>query len=255
MAELTTVESHRRKSPDSTLRLFQQFVLFRAGSYQCAVPLANVDRALRMVAITPVPDLPAWLPGIINLHGEIVPVVDIGQRVGAPRREPCLEDRLLIVHSGEQLLALIVAEVNTVLTLTGHKIGVPVQLQADLKLFNTVLRWENQLILVVNVAGLLDQLPAPDELKRLVERVLVELQQPESPTRAQPMPSGDDLTQIRGIGPAYARRLQIGGIHNLQDLITRPVGVIIAIMGFQPSQSERVSAWQAQAVQKLEQIS
>jgi len=77
-------------------------VSFRLGRQLYALPLDHVERALRMVVVIPVPEAPTWVLGVIDLHGRVVPVVDLRQRFGQPPKEPDLDDRLLVVQVSKQ---------------------------------------------------------------------------------------------------------------------------------------------------------
>ena len=88
------------------------FVLFDAASTTFAVPASDVVRVIRMAAIAPVPGAPPFIRGVLNIHGMLVPVVNVRARLGGA---PCplrLEDQLLLVRSGERLLALEVDRVR-----------------------------------------------------------------------------------------------------------------------------------------------
>lgn len=88
-------------------------VLFRLDKQQYALPLEQVERAVRMVAIARLPDAGQGLLGAINYGGKSLPVFNLRERFGLPPRPPGLDDRLLIVHPPK--IALVVAEVLDVL--------------------------------------------------------------------------------------------------------------------------------------------
>ena len=98
------------------------FVGFRLGGQRYALPLEQVERALRMVAVTPVPEALPWVPGVINLHGRVMPVVDLRQRFGRPSREPHPDDRLLVVQGPRRTAALMVDSATEVLEVPAHQV-------------------------------------------------------------------------------------------------------------------------------------
>jgi len=73
-----------------------------------ALPLDRVERAVRAVAVTPLPQAPAIVCGIINIGGCVVPVINLRRRFGLAEREIGLADQLLIAHSSSRQLAMIV---------------------------------------------------------------------------------------------------------------------------------------------------
>jgi len=87
-----------------------QLVIFALDGQRFAFPLASVQRVLSMVAPAPLPEAPAIALGVINLHGLIVPMLDIRRRLGLPRREYGPADRLVVARSSRRLLAIPVDE-------------------------------------------------------------------------------------------------------------------------------------------------
>ena len=58
----------------------QQIVGFRIGKENFGVPIGMVREIVRMMEITAVPDSPAYVEGVINLRGKIIPVIDLRKR-------------------------------------------------------------------------------------------------------------------------------------------------------------------------------
>lgn len=87
-----------------------QVVVFVLDGQRYAFPLATVQQVLPMVAPAPLPEAPAIALGVINLHGLIVPVLDIRRRLGLPPREYGPADRLVVARSSRRLLAVPVDE-------------------------------------------------------------------------------------------------------------------------------------------------
>src|SRR3989304_5552038 len=70
--------AERSPNAGSPMRL----VLFALDGQRYGLPLARVERALPMVAVAPLPKAPAIALGVINLHGQVIPVLDVGRRLG-----------------------------------------------------------------------------------------------------------------------------------------------------------------------------
>ena len=91
------------------------YVSFRLGSRFFALSLKHVDRALRMVAVTPVPESPIWVAGVINLHGKVIPVLNLRQRLGLSARQSVVDDHMLIVEALGQTIGIMVDQVTEIL--------------------------------------------------------------------------------------------------------------------------------------------
>lgn len=88
-----------------------QLVVFTLDNYHYAVQLSAVERAVRLVEITPLPKAPEIVIGVINLQGRIVPVLNMRKRFRLPEREMRLNDQLLIANTKNRTVALVVDEV------------------------------------------------------------------------------------------------------------------------------------------------
>lgn len=87
-----------------------QLVVFGIDGQRYGLPLAEVERVLPMVAVSPLPEAPPVARGVINLHGRVVPVVDIRRRFDHPARDYGLTARLLVARTPRRTLALPVDE-------------------------------------------------------------------------------------------------------------------------------------------------
>lgn len=79
-------------------------LLVRCGERQFALPLANVERVFPMPFIAPLPGASDGLMGMLNLHGEVVPVVDPHPCLGLPSPKVGAEHRLVLVRANGPFL-------------------------------------------------------------------------------------------------------------------------------------------------------
>ncbi len=84
-----------------------QLVVFQLHEHEYALPADRVAEVLRMVALTPVPEAPAWLPGVLNLRGFVIPVVDLRTRLGMPAAAYALNTPIIVVKGRNRRLGLI----------------------------------------------------------------------------------------------------------------------------------------------------
>lgn len=88
-----------------------ELVVFLLEGQQYALPLQDVITVLPMVAVSPVPGAPAIALGIINFHGQVVPVLDIRRRFGLPPREYSVDAYLLVARTNRRTVSLPVDQV------------------------------------------------------------------------------------------------------------------------------------------------
>lgn len=79
-----------------------------------------VERVIRAVEVSPLPDAPAGVLGVVNVHGCILPVYDIRPRFGLASREMRVSDHLVIARAGNQPVALLVDAAIEVVPRGGH---------------------------------------------------------------------------------------------------------------------------------------
>ncbi len=99
-----------------------QLLAFSVGDYRYALPLSAVNRIVRAVEVTPLPDAPDTILGLINVQGQIMPVVNMRRRLGLPEREINLNDRLIIGHTAKRAVALLVDAVSGVIEPQGQEV-------------------------------------------------------------------------------------------------------------------------------------
>lgn len=96
----------------------KQFIVVKIGSEQDGIDISYVDNIVRMQKITRVPKAQAYFKGIINLRGEIVPVMSIRTKMDLEPDVFTDVTRIIILKLEEHgVLGVIVDEVKEVVTL------------------------------------------------------------------------------------------------------------------------------------------
>ncbi|WP_300526177.1 chemotaxis protein CheW [Aminiphilus sp.] len=100
------------------------FLVFSVAEQRFALPVEGIERVVAAAETTPLPDAPPFVLGVVNVGGEAAPVVDLRQRLGAPRRDMLLSDRFLLVRDEGRLFALLVDGVEGVCALEPQDVSV-----------------------------------------------------------------------------------------------------------------------------------
>ncbi|MEI8397081.1 MAG: chemotaxis protein CheW [Rhodospirillaceae bacterium] len=96
-----------------------QFVTIDIHGHSHALPIEAVIEFRMWIEPTPLPHSPYHLLGIINIRGEIVPVFDVGARLGYGRAQPTAQHVITLVQiPGDKVVGLLVNDVSDVLTVT-----------------------------------------------------------------------------------------------------------------------------------------
>ncbi len=102
-----------------------QVVAFYLQEEEFAVDIQQLREVLKFTDITPLPRTSDFIEGVINLRGEVIPVIDLRKRFGMEQKEKDDRTRIIIVEIDSNLIGLIVDQVSEVLHLTNDQIEPP----------------------------------------------------------------------------------------------------------------------------------
>lgn len=107
----------------------QQYLTFSLGGEVFALGILNVKEIIEFGNVTEIPMMPAFIRGVINLRGAVVPVIDLSARFGgknsAVSRRTCIVIVEVDADEGKQDLGVIVDAVNEVLEIPRAEIEPP----------------------------------------------------------------------------------------------------------------------------------
>ena len=100
-----------------------QYIVVKFGDEQFGIDIKYIDNIVRMQRITRVPNVPAYIKGVINLRGEVVPVVSLRLKMGLEEDEITKLTRIIIIklENGE-VIGVLVDSVKEVVTLNAREI-------------------------------------------------------------------------------------------------------------------------------------
>ena len=104
------------------LRQEIQLACFRIGTEMYALDILRIKEIIRPQRLTPVPKAPAFIEGVINLRGVVIPVVDLRKRFDQPKTETDRKTRVIICGLSGKILGLMVDEVSEVRRYARHEI-------------------------------------------------------------------------------------------------------------------------------------
>ncbi len=111
MATEGQVENGKPIEEDTTKN---RYLTFEIDNEEYAIGIINVNEIITMSAITIVPETPAYVKGIINLRGEIIPVIDVRRRFMKMEKEYDELTCIVVIEYSGYVLGLIVDNVKAV---------------------------------------------------------------------------------------------------------------------------------------------
>ena len=149
MTNEATVVRADRTGGDASER---QLVVFSLGEESFGVDIDSVREIIRWQPVTHVPETTASVLGVLNLRGNVIPVVDLRNRFGMASAEETDATRILVVDIGTDVGAL-VDSVTEVIRLSSDAIGElsPVVASTNSEYIDGIARVEDRLLILLNM--------------------------------------------------------------------------------------------------------
>lgn len=103
----------------------EPYILFELAGTPYAVPSSVVQRMEMIEHVTPVPNSPTYVDGVVFSRGRVVPAVNLRRRFGFASAEYDPKTRLIVVSHGERTVGLIVDSAREFVTIPGEAIQPP----------------------------------------------------------------------------------------------------------------------------------
>lgn len=125
-----------------------QLVVFLLDGQRYALPLETVERTVRAAAVTPLPQAPQIVLGMLDVRGTVLPVLNVRRRFRLPEREIRPSDYFLLAYAGKRLVALVIDAAAAVVELSPAQIVATQAVLPGLEHVQGVARMEDGLILI-----------------------------------------------------------------------------------------------------------
>lgn len=102
-----------------------KYVIFKLDKEYYGIPINNVIYIERMQKTTRVPNGPKFLKGVINLRGEVIPLIDLRQKLNMETKEEDNNSRIIVVQEEEVMIGLIVDSSSEVIEIDKDNIDNP----------------------------------------------------------------------------------------------------------------------------------
>ncbi len=182
----------------------RQLVIFDLAAESYGVDINAVQGIIRMQTITRVPRTPEFVEGVINLRGEVIPVVDLRKRFGLTATEETKDSRIVVVYIGGQQVGMVVDAVTEVLRIAADSIEPPssVITSADSAYLMGIAKLEDRLITLLDLEQALSEAEkntlAYNELYAQAEEAQTKTATPvETATSSAPVETAEPVTSSK----------------------------------------------------------
>lgn len=134
-----------------------QLVVFNMENEEFACNINDVREVLKMIKVTPLPRSLDFVEGVINLRGEVIPVIDLRKRFGLDEAERTQENRIIIVEVEDRMVGLTVDSVTEVIRLVNKHIQEAPQQVTDkrAKLIKGVGKVNERMLIILDLEQIL----------------------------------------------------------------------------------------------------
>ena len=147
------VETQRREAEGE----LNQLISFEVGDEEYGLDILRVKEVIRMKEITHLPKAPSFVRGIINLRGDVIPIIDLRDKFGLANEEYTDTTRVIVADVDGKLVGMVVDAASQVLRIPADQIDPPPPIVGGLsaEYIKGVGKLEQRLIILLNIDRIL----------------------------------------------------------------------------------------------------
>lgn len=137
----------------------RQFVGFLLSKEHYGIDIMSVEEIISMTEITPVPRAPAFIDGIINMRGSVIPIVDLRKKLAiSGEKLETASSRIIVTSFNKKRIGFIVDQVEEVLRISVDAIDkAPGTSRAIDNYINGVARTAKNMVIILDVSKIFSQ--------------------------------------------------------------------------------------------------
>lgn len=145
----------------------QQFIVFKLDTQLFGIDIQNVQIIEKMKSIMRVPKVPACVKGVMNLRGEIIPVISLREQFELKHLDYTDKTRIVIVKLEDAMVGIIVDEVKEVIEIANDQIEAVQNIQGKMKTSHIlgVGKVEENIVTLLNLSNIIDEAFENEELR------------------------------------------------------------------------------------------
>lgn len=133
-----------------------KIVAFKLGEEEYGLNIDHVQSIERIHQITRVPNAPSFVKGVINLRGNVTPIIDLKNKLDLGEAEFTEETRVIITKHEDIELGLIVDQTSDVIDVSSDVIEAAHATGLDSDYFDGIIKLETRLIILLNLEELME---------------------------------------------------------------------------------------------------
>ncbi len=148
---------------------YLQYVSFVLDGEEYGVPILNVKEIIRYESLTRLPQSPEFIEGVLNLRGQVIPVVNLRTKFELIQHEADRNTRIIVVEVKDRTVGMVVDQVSEVLMISSNQIAPPPPMGTKLntEFISGMGKMDEKLIILLDI----DRILSLDETNLLQEAV------------------------------------------------------------------------------------
>ena len=146
-----------QQNPDLTnLDDVVQLVGFIIGEEEYAIPILAIQEIIKPFAWTRVPQVPAYVKGVFNMRGSVIPLIDLRLKFGLSEQKHNDETRFIVMKVGDEVAGFVIDRLTMALRIKKQNIGpAPDTINSEDSLIDGVGKEEDRIITILKADKLL----------------------------------------------------------------------------------------------------
>jgi len=135
-----------------------QLVGFVIGEEEYAIPILAIQEIIKPFSWTRVPQVPAYVLGVFNLRGAVIPLIDLRSKFGIPTKKQSDETRFIVMRHGDDVAGFVIDRLTMAIRIKKTDIGPPPDtVNGDDTIIEGVGKQEDKIITILKVNKLLER--------------------------------------------------------------------------------------------------
>ena len=133
-----------------------RFLTFYLEDEVYGVHISDVKEIIAMMKTTPVPKTPKFIQGVMNLRGNIIPVVDMRLKFDMPTIPPQMYTAIVIIKLAEKLIGFIVDKVEEVINVDDEHLSIPPEFggHIDTRFIKNMAQYKQKVVMILDLIAL-----------------------------------------------------------------------------------------------------
>ena len=152
---------------ETIVETVQQYIVFKLNEQLYGISIQNVQIIEKIKSIMRVPKVPNCVKGVMNLRGEIIPVISLRDQFHLDEKENTDKTRIIIVKLEDAMVGLIVDEVKEVIEIENNQVEVVQNIQGKMKTSHIlgVGKVEENIVTLLNLTNIIEEAFSEDNAR------------------------------------------------------------------------------------------